>query len=231
MTISKSSVMTQVFDTILAIAAKYPGIGVPVTFYARTSGIATLTTQNPHGFVVGDALVVRGTGDSTFDGEPIVLTIPTLTTFTYAAPGANVSTPIACTAGASNRIGAGYRRFGDTENWEDTVAGLSPETQAWFDLEIDTVTLAENEVFPAKLIGALFVHTPKDVSTNLSVAWDFVTAFLGEVVKSANYTSLYGIWPSKVTVRHKKTEDVDDAGITTFDLGNYGSGGIEVPDP
>jgi hypothetical protein len=50
-------------------------------------------------------------------------------------------------------------------------------------------------------------------------------------VKSANYTSLYGIWPSKVTVRHKKTEDVDDAGITTFDLGNYGSGGIEVPDP
>ena len=220
--------LTLVYNELLAVAAKYPGIGVSVTYYQRSGGVATLTTQNPHGFTVGDRLVVRGTGDSTFDGEPVITVVGSPTTFSYAAPGADVSTPVVCTAGASNRIGAGYRRFDEDENWEEKIEALTPETMGWFDLEIGRVTVSADDLdsYPARLKAALFVYVPKDVSTDLTTSWDLAISFFRALIASANFS---GPWPNKLTFGLHDIETLESGGIACFDCGCFGEGGIELP--
>jgi hypothetical protein len=57
---------------------------------ALTSNVATITTSSAHGFAAGDAVTITGV-DSTFNGEQIIDTTPTTTTFTFAKTAANVT--------------------------------------------------------------------------------------------------------------------------------------------
>lgn len=58
-----------------------------------TDDVATITTDATHGILAGDTVTVAGV-DATFDGEFVVLSVPTTTTFTYALEDSNVaSTP------------------------------------------------------------------------------------------------------------------------------------------
>ena len=63
---------------------------VNVSYKARTSNVATITTATPHGYEVGDSAVVAGV-DSTFNGTKTVVSVPTTTTFTYASTGVDVT--------------------------------------------------------------------------------------------------------------------------------------------
>jgi len=51
--------------------------------------IATLTTTIPHGFSVGDSVFVSGTGTG-FDGDQLITSVPTRTTFTFDADAADI---------------------------------------------------------------------------------------------------------------------------------------------
>lgn len=51
--------------------------------------IATLTTTQKHGFSVGDFIFISGVGEG-FDGDQVITSIPTDTTFTYEASAAQV---------------------------------------------------------------------------------------------------------------------------------------------
>jgi hypothetical protein len=48
-----------------------------------TANVATLTTSEPHGYVVGESIVVSGV-DSTFNGTYVITQLPSTTTFSYA---------------------------------------------------------------------------------------------------------------------------------------------------
>jgi hypothetical protein len=66
-----------------------------ITTVRRVGSTATIATTVPHGFVVGDPVIVTVDGDSSFNngGAPVsVLTVPTTTTFTYTSVGSAVST-------------------------------------------------------------------------------------------------------------------------------------------
>lgn len=66
----------------------------PIT-KARASNVATITTSQPHGYVVGEKVYVSGLGDNTYTGTHVITSLPSATTFTYANTGANqVSTSV-----------------------------------------------------------------------------------------------------------------------------------------
>lgn len=52
--------------------------------------IATLTTTEPHDFSVGDSVFVSGVG-SQFDGDQLITSVPTNTTFTFSADASTIS--------------------------------------------------------------------------------------------------------------------------------------------
>lgn len=82
-----------------------------VTFKQLTSNVATLTTAAAHGYKVGDVIFVSGVG-APFDGTPTIngyktiTAVPTDTTFSYAAVGADV--PLTASTGTVLKGGTGY---------------------------------------------------------------------------------------------------------------------------
>ena len=65
-------------------------VGSLITSTKVVSNAATITTAAAHGFQVGDPVTILWTDDSTYWGSTFVATVPSPTSFTYAA-GANVS--------------------------------------------------------------------------------------------------------------------------------------------
>jgi hypothetical protein len=55
-----------------------------------TDNLVTLSTTTTHGLVVGDVVTISGLS-SPYDGEVVVLSVPTTSTFTYGATGSNVN--------------------------------------------------------------------------------------------------------------------------------------------
>jgi hypothetical protein len=84
-----------------------------ITFKQLTSNVATLTTGTAHGYSVGDIIFVSGVG-SPFDGTPTITgyktitVVPTDTTFSYAATGADVPLTAVSPVGAVIKGGTGY---------------------------------------------------------------------------------------------------------------------------
>jgi hypothetical protein len=77
-----------------------------VIVVARSSNVATLTTSEPHGFVVGEKVqVLASTGTATYSGTHIITSLPSATTFTFVNSGSNqVSTSVtSSTASAASR--------------------------------------------------------------------------------------------------------------------------------
>lgn len=89
--------------TLLAGAS---GSSATITTKALTANVATLTTAAPHGFAVGDTVVVTGV-DATFNGTYTVTAVPTTTTFSYALTAATVAST-AATGTATRNITVGY---------------------------------------------------------------------------------------------------------------------------
>ena len=84
-----------------------------ITFKQLTSNVATLTTGTAHGYAVGDIIFVSGVG-APFDGTPTIAgfktitAVPSTTTFSYAAVGADVALTAVSPAGAVIKGGNGY---------------------------------------------------------------------------------------------------------------------------
>lgn len=61
---------------------------------ALTTNVATITTAAPHGFLVGQTVVVAGV-DAVFNGSHVIVATPTTSTFTFAKTNANVASAAA----------------------------------------------------------------------------------------------------------------------------------------
>jgi hypothetical protein len=58
----------------------------------RSNNVATITTTTPHGYQVGQTVLVAGSVlDASFGGTFLIASVPSTTTFTYANPGANMT--------------------------------------------------------------------------------------------------------------------------------------------
>jgi hypothetical protein len=69
----------------------------PIATYDRTTGIATVTTSENHGFNVDNKVVIRGTSNTQYDGEFIVKKITSLSNFEV-----NLGVSTAISASTSN---------------------------------------------------------------------------------------------------------------------------------
>lgn len=68
------------------------GYSNAITNKALTTNVATLTTNGPHGLLVGSIVkVALTTPDAIFDGLQTVTVVPSATTFSYAHTNANVT--------------------------------------------------------------------------------------------------------------------------------------------
>ena len=129
----------------------------------------------------------------------------------------------------SARVAHGYTRYADSDNLEALVAALTPETQGYFSAWVKDVTLAEYEVFPAKIIGELLVAVPKDTTTDLNAAWDFAINFATNLAADANYLAGEAK-PMRISFNLHSIDTITRQGIAIFDFGAYGKGGIEFPE-
>jgi DNA-binding beta-propeller fold protein YncE len=57
----------------------------------RASNVVTITTTTAHGFAAGQTVTVTGVTDTSFDGNFVVVSAPSTTTFTYAQTAADAS--------------------------------------------------------------------------------------------------------------------------------------------
>jgi hypothetical protein len=67
----------------------YPTITASINNKALTTNVATLTTTAAHSLAPGMEITVAGV-DATFNGDYVITTVPTATTFTYAKTATNV---------------------------------------------------------------------------------------------------------------------------------------------
>lgn len=78
-----------------------------VSVKARSGNVATITASQPHGFVVGEKVFIKGAGGGAggdYNGTHTITTLPSSTTFTYANSGDNqVSTSASGTVRAGSR--------------------------------------------------------------------------------------------------------------------------------
>ena len=83
----------------------YQPITASISNKARTTTVATLTTNAVHSFTVGMEVTISGVG-SPFDGVFTITTVPTTTTFTYttATSGTITSTAVSPVGSASSTI-------------------------------------------------------------------------------------------------------------------------------
>lgn len=84
-----------------------------ITYKQLTSNVATLTTGTPHTFSVGDVVFVAGVGSPfnsslAIGGSKTITAVPSDTTFSYAAVGADVALTAVSPAGQVNLGGSGY---------------------------------------------------------------------------------------------------------------------------
>ena len=217
---------------VASIIGKQTGIGFAVDNKALTSNVATLTTSTAHGLAAADVVEVRGV-DSTFDGRRTVVSTPTSTTFTYACVASNVSSAAVSPTGCvSKRLSIGHRRWGDTENFEASVAALAAETQGHFRLALKSVGTMAMDAMPARIIGSLHVFVGKDTNSDLINAWELAITIAQALTTESNYDITTGeMWPKEVTYSFHKLEVLENKGIAIFDFGEYGGGGIEFLDP
>jgi len=88
---------------------------VTITTQTRTSGLVATTTAAPHGFVTGQRITVAGTGDSTFNGNFVITSTPTATTFEHLQSGLPDG-PSAGGTAVTTSPGLGILQAGDIVN-------------------------------------------------------------------------------------------------------------------
>ena len=74
--------------TTLVGAATLGYNAISVSSCSRTSGIVTCTTSAPHNVPVGTSVTLAGTSTALYNGQHVIASVPTSTTFTYDAFGA-----------------------------------------------------------------------------------------------------------------------------------------------
>jgi len=156
---------------------------------------ATLTTTTPHGLLVGDLVTISGTGDP-FDGDFVVTSVPTETTFKYTTdPQATVSAITTKKLQNSVATVTTQTPHGFTNGNSVIIQGVDAVfdgTHVITSATATSFTFSKNRVPPRSVSGALLVSNIATLTT--TEPHQFI---LGENVTvsniSANYNGTYEI--------------------------------------
>jgi autotransporter-associated beta strand protein len=92
-------------DALSTIGAPIPPAVIAASPIGATATVptVTITTTSPHGFAVGQTVIITGVGIAPYNGTFTITSVPSPTTFTYAAPqGADIaSSPTGATESGS----------------------------------------------------------------------------------------------------------------------------------
>lgn len=178
---------TNTFDLGLAgvFGVSAGPIVATVTNKSITNNVATLTTtEDPHGFAVGDFVTVAGV-DATFNGTHLITATPSTTTFSYKLVQENItSTAVSPTGSATVSARARYagliKDAGDSE-WR-LFSGIPTRptstvdwTSASYDpLRAGSLTLTANTSSSSTTTGALVVGGGAGIAGNLYIGGELV---------------------------------------------------------
>jgi hypothetical protein len=128
----------------------------------------------------------------------------------------------------AQRVAKGYRRWSESEHFQEQVRACAAEVQGYFWAALKKVSPpAAQGGHAAWFIGELAVYVPAQVSTDLNAAWDFVLGLRDALENPANYGD--GEFAPNVAVQFRGVEAVAEGGLAVFDFGAYGSGSLAVP--
>lgn len=113
-------VYAEVTETSFTITNKTLG---NTTGSASATNTAKLTTSSAHGFVVGQTVIVSNV-DETFDGQYIITSIPSTTTFEYAKTASDVVSVAVSTLG-SMQVGSTLRNLTSTKSLSGNTATIT----------------------------------------------------------------------------------------------------------
>jgi LysM repeat protein len=115
----------------------------------RAQGVATITTATPHGFAVGDAVVIAGVADDSFNGVFTVSSVPQPAMFTYAQPTLPAASSGGGMAGAGTLNAAGRRSKASVAALATANAGRTDILSKGVYLTVGTQSyqLVENDSF------------------------------------------------------------------------------------
>jgi hypothetical protein len=156
-----------------------------VTNKALTDNVATLTTtEDPHGFAVGDFVTVAGV-DSTFNGTYLISATPSTTTFSYKLVQENVTSVAVSPAGtatvsAKSRYAGLIKDAGDNE-WRlfSALTARPTTTVDWASASYDalragSLTLTAGTASSSTSTGALVVTGGAGIGGSLYIGGELV---------------------------------------------------------
>ena len=130
--------------------------------------IATLTTTAKHDFKAGDSVYVSGVGEP-FDGDQLIISVPTDTTFTFEADAATVKNISHKTLQSSVATIETTTPHGFTTGQQITVAGVDAVFDGNYSIastpSSTTFTFPKTRIPPRNVIGAVLVSNIATLTT------------------------------------------------------------------
>jgi hypothetical protein len=182
-------------------------------------GYAQLTTSAAHGFAVGDAIVIAGITPSGYNGQYIVHSIPSTTTFvieTTQVASATVSSATAKRAVDITNPDLIFVREGTVNK----MTMWSPSSVSWPVIGTDSITFAVKQV-AAKAATTSNINIATDLNTTGVDVIDGVTLTNGDYVLVKNQTTasengLYKVAATPVRAENMAATLSLSAGFRTY---------------
>jgi hypothetical protein len=151
--------------------------------------------------------------------------------YTQIATLNRVAAIAAGTAGiGAERVKKGYTNYADNYDWEAAVRSLAPQVQGFFSCWLQSCdNLSQNEAGKFRIAAELAVYVPKDLSSDMSDAWNFVLDFAARLLDQANYQE-GELRPSAISIHLQKVLG-GTPGVCIFDFGARRQGKMEFVAP
>ena len=142
--------------------------------------VATLTTTAKHNFSVNDSVYISGIGEP-FDGDQLITSVPTDTTFTYNADSSTIRSVSHKALASSVATIETTVPHGFTNNQDITLVGVDSVFDGTYRVTsvptINTFTYAKTRIPPRPVVGAVLISNIATLTTS-----DVHQFILGEAV-------------------------------------------------
>jgi hypothetical protein len=135
---------------------------------ATLTDVATLTTTAKHDFVVGNSVYVSGVG-APFDGDQLITSVPTDTTFTFAADAATIKNVSHKALASSVATLDTTTPHGFTNGQQITVAGVDSVFDGTYNISsipsLTSFTFTKTRIPPRNVVGAVLISNIATLTT------------------------------------------------------------------
>jgi hypothetical protein len=135
---------------------------------ATLTDVATLTTTAKHDFVVGSSVYVSGVG-APFDGDQLITSVPTDTTFTFDADAATIRNVSHKALANSVAIIDTTTPHGFTNGQQITIAGVDSVFDGTYTISsapsITSFTFSKTRIPPRSVIGTVLISNIATLTT------------------------------------------------------------------